>query len=439
MTKDEIIKKHKQYLFPSISLYYSDPLVTDHASMQHLWDVDGNKYLDFFGGIVTISVGHANPRVTGKIKTQIDKLQHASTVFPNEAVVALAEKIAQITPGEISQSFFSNSGTEANETAVQLARTFTGRFEVIALRHGYSGRSQMAQSAAGQNSWRKSLSAPAPGFVHAMNAYCYRCPLGKTYPSCEVACAKDVEAVIQTSTSGQIAAFLAEPIQGVGGFITPPKEYFKIVFKIVKDYGGLFIADEVQTAWGRTGKRWFGIEHWEVTPDIITSAKSLANGTPVGLTATRPEIAASFKGLQISTFGGNPVTSVAAKATIDLIEEDRLMDNADTVGRYYRDKLEELKDKHELIGDVRGMGLMQAIELVKDRTTKEPAPEATNQFMEHCRKGGLLVGKGGLFGNAIRTSPPLNISKADVDEAIRIMDTAFTAISPALAGAAGRR
>ena len=439
MTKDEIIKKHKQYLFPSISLYYSDPLVTDHAAMQHLWDVDGNKYLDFFGGIVTISVGHANPRVTGKIKAQIDKLQHASTVFPNEAVVALAEKIAQITPGEINQSFFSNSGTEANETAVQLARTFTGRFEIVALRHGYSGRSQLAQSAAGQNSWRKSLPAPAPGFVHAMNAYCYRCPLGKTYPSCEVACAKDVEAVIQTSTSGQIAAFLAEPIQGVGGFITPPKEYFKIVFKIVKDYGGLFISDEVQTAWGRTGKRWFGIEHWEVTPDIITSAKGLANGAPVGLTATRPEIAASFKGLQISTFGGNPVTSVAAKATIDLIEEDRLMDNADTVGRYYRDKLEGLKDKHELIGDVRGMGLMQAIELVKDRTTKEPAPEATNQFMEHCRKGGLLVGKGGLFGNAIRTSPPLNISKADVDEAIRIMDTAFTALSPALAGAAVRR
>lgn len=439
MTKDEIIKKHKQYLFPSISLYYSDPLVTDHASMQHLWDVDGNKYLDFFGGIVTISVGHANPRVTGKIKAQIDKLQHASTVFPNEAVVALAEKIAQITPGEISQSFFSNSGTEANETAVQLARTFTGRFEIVALRHGYSGRSQLAQSAAGQNSWRKSLPAPAPGFVHAMNAYCYRCPLGKTYPSCEVACAKDVEAVIQTSTSGQIAAFLAEPIQGVGGFITPPKEYFKIVFKIVKDYGGLFISDEVQTAWGRTGKRWFGIEHWEVTPDIITSAKGLANGAPVGLTATRPEIAASFKGLQISTFGGNPVTSVAAKATIDLIEEDRLMDNADTVGKYYRDTLEGLKDKYELIGDVRGMGLMQAMELVKDRTTKEPAPEATNQFMEHCRKGGLLVGKGGLFGNAIRTSPPLNISKSDVDEAIRIMDAAFTAISPALAGAAVRR
>jgi 4-aminobutyrate aminotransferase len=224
----------------------------------------------------------------------------------------------------------------------------------------------------------------------------------------------------------------------VGGFITPPKEYFKIVFKIVKDYGALFIADEVQTGWGRTGKRWFGIEQWEVTPDIITAAKGLGNGVPIGLTATRPEIAASFKGMHISTFGGNPVTSVAAKATIDIIEEDRLMDNADTVGRYYRDGLEGLKEKYELIGDVRGMGLMQAVELVKDRNTKEPAPEATNQFMEHCRKGGLLVGKGGLFGNVIRTSPPLNISKTDVDEAIRIMDQAFMAISPAMAGVGAR-
>jgi 4-aminobutyrate aminotransferase-like enzyme len=439
MTREEIIRKHKQYLFPSISLYYTDPLVTDHASMQYLWDTEGKKYLDFFGGIVTISVGHCNPRVTSKIKAQTDKLQHASTVFPNEAVVALAEKLAQITPGEISQSFLTNSGTEANETAVQLARMYTGNYEVVALRHGYSGRSLLAQSMAGQNTWRRSLPVPSQGIVHAINPYCYRCPFGLSYPDCGVACAKDVENVIQTTTSGQIAAFIAEPIQGVGGFITPPKEYFKIVFKIVKDYGGLFIADEVQTAWGRTGKRWFGIEQWEVTPDIITSAKGMANGSPVGVTMTRPEIAASFKGLQISTFGGNPVTSVAAKATIDLIEEDRLMDNAATVGSYYRQGLESLQEKHEVVGDVRGMGLMQAIELVKDRKSKDPAGPETAQFMEECRKRGLIVGKGGLYGNVIRTSPPLNISKADVDEAIRIMDEAFTAVAPAMAGSAKTR
>jgi len=427
MTRDEILKKHKQYLFPSVTNYYADPLVADHASMQYLWDSEGNRYLDFFGGIVTVSVGHANPRVTGPIKKQVDRLQHASTLFPNEAIVALAEKIAHLTPGELTQCMFTNSGTEANETAIQLARVHTGRFEIVALRHAYSGRSQLAQAMTGHNTWRRSLPGTL-GVVHAMNAYCYRCPLGKTYPSCDVACARDVEAVIQTTTSGQIAAFITEPIQGVGGFITPPPEYFKIVFRIVKDYGGLFISDEVQTGWGRTGKKWFGIEQWEVVPDMMTAAKGLGNGVPIGLTVTRPEIAASFKGLQISTFGGNPVTCVAAKAVIDLIEEDRLMDNAADVGAYFRAALEELQRKHPLIGDVRGMGLMQAMELVRDRTTKEPAPNETNAFMEECRKRGLLIGKGGLFGNVIRMSPPLNIARSDVDAAASIMDEALAAM-----------
>ena len=398
MTKDEIIRKHKQYIFPSVSTYYSDPLVTDHASMQHLWDVDGRKYLDFFGGIVTISVGHCNPKVTAKIKAQVDKLQHASTVFPNEAIVAIAEKLAQITPGEISQTYFTNSGTEANETAIQLARVHTSRFEIVALRHGYSGRSQLAQSLTGHAPWRASLPG-AFGVVHAMNPYCYRCPLGLTYPDCGVKCAQDVENVIQTTTSGQIGGFIAEPIQGVGGFITPPPEYFKIVFNIVKKYGGDFISDEVQTAWGRTGKKWFGIEHWEVTPDIITSAKGLANGVPVGVTMTRPEIAASFKGLQISTFGGNPVTSVAAKAVIDVIEEDKLAENAHVVGNYFHQGLEGLKEKYPLIGEVRGKGLLQALELVKDPKTKEPAPQETNRVLDEARRAGLIIGKGGLWGN----------------------------------------
>ena len=433
MTKQEIIAKYKQYLPSSVSTYFTEPLVTDHASMQHLWDADGKKYLDFFGGIVTISVGHANPRVTSKIKAQVDRLQHASTLFPNEAVVALAEKIAQITPGEISKSMFTNSGTEANETAVQLARVFTGNFEIVALRHGYSGRSQLAQAMTGHNTWRKSLPG-AWGVVHALNPYCYRCPFGATPDVCGIECAKDVESTIQTTTSGQIAAFIAEPIQGVGGFITPPKEYFKIVFKIVKDYGGLFISDEVQTGWGRTGKKWFGIEQWEVVPDIITAAKGMGNGVPIGGTFTRPEIAESFKGLQISTFGGNPVTSVACKAVIDIIEEDRLMDNADTVGRYFRQGLEGLKEKFPIIGDVRGLGLMQAIELVKDRKSKEPAAKETNQLLEAAREEGLLIGKGGLWGNVIRMSPPLNIAKNDVDEAIGKLDRALAKVSqPALA------
>ena len=430
MNKDEIIRKHKQYLFPSVSTYFAEPLVTDHGSMQYLWDVEGNKYLDFFGGIVTISAGHANPRITSKIKEQVDRLQHASTLFPNEAIVSLAEKLAQITPGEITKSYFTNSGTEANETAIQLARVYTGNYEVVALRHAYSGRSQLAQTMTGQSTWRRSLPLGF-GVVHAMNPYCYRCPLGKTYPECGVACAQDIEAVIQTTTSGKIAAFIAEPIQGLGGFITPPQEYFKIAFNIIKNYGGMFIDDEVQTAWGRTGKKWFGIEHWEVTPDIITAAKGLANGAPIGATLTRSDIANSFQGSQISTFGGNPVSCVAAKATIEVIEQDRLLDNAYHVGSYFRQGLEGLQEKYSLIGEVRGMGLMQGIELVKDRQTKEPAPQETAQLMEECRRGGLLVGKGGLWGNVVRMSPPLNINKADVDEAIRILDQAFGKVSKA--------
>ena len=435
MTRDEVIAKYKKYLFPSVTTYFTDALVTDHASMQYLWDSEGKKYLDFFGGIVTISVGHSNPKVTSKIKAQIDRIQHGSTVLPNEAIVALAEKIAQLTPGgNLTKTYFTNSGTEANETAVQLARTHTRNFEIIALRHGYSGRSQTAQSMTGMHSWRASLPG-AFGVVHALNPYCYRCPFGLSYPDCGVKCAEDVKNVIETTTSGSIAGFIAEPIQGLGGFIVPPPEYFKIVFKIVKQHGGDFISDEVQTAWGRTGKKWFGIEHWEVTPDIMTGAKSLGNGVPVGVTISTPEIAESFRGAQISTFGGNPVTSVACKAVIDVIEEENLRENAHSVGQHFHLGLEGLKEKHALIGDVRGMGMMQAIELVKDRKTKEPATQETNRVLDEARRAGLLIGKGGLYGNTIRMSPPLNISKADVDDAIKMLDIALTAVSGTSAAA----
>ena len=418
---DEVVRKHKEYLWPAVTNYYAKPLVTDRASMQWVWDLEGKKYLDFFGGILTIQVGHCNPKVTSKIKVQVERLQHTSTLYPNEAIVALAEKVAQITPGALQKSFFSNSGTEANEAALLLARMATGSYDVVALRHAYSGGSALAKAVTAQAPWRKAA-VISVGISHAINPYCYRCPLGLTYPDCEVRCANDVENLIQTGTSGHIAAFIAEPIQGVGGFITPPPEYFKIVFKIVKKYGGLFIADEVQTGFGRTGKKWFGIEQWEVTPDIITCAKGMANGSPVGATVTTAELADSFQGLTISTFGGNPVTSVAARATIEVIEEEKLLENCDVVGRYFRGKLEELQQKYPLIGDVRGMGLMQGLELVKDRQTKEPAAEATVQLMERARENGLLIGKGGLYGNVIRMSPMLNISKADVDEAVRILD-----------------
>jgi 4-aminobutyrate aminotransferase-like enzyme len=424
---EEIIRKHKQFIWPAVTNYYQKQLVADHASMQYLWDVEGNKYLDFFGGIVTIGVGHCNPKVTSKIKAQVDKLQHTSTLYPNEQIVALAEKLAEITPGKLQKSFFTSSGTEANETAILLARMASPSYDIVALRHAYSGGSMLAKSVTAQSAWRKG-GVVSVGISHAVNPYCYRCPLHLKYPDCNVACANDVESVIQTTTSGQIAAFIAEPIQGVGGFITPPPEYFKIVYRIVKNYGGLFISDEVQTGWGRTGKKWWGIEQWEVTPDIMTSAKSMGNGVPAGLTITTSELADKVQGLVIATFGGNPVTSAAVRAVIDVIEEDNLLENTQVVGGYFRKRLEELQQKYPLIGDVRGMGLMQALELVKDRQTKEPAPQETAQVMEAARNNGLLVGKGGLFGNVLRLSPPMNISKADVDEAIRMLDKAFSEV-----------
>jgi len=423
MTKDEILLAQREYLFPAVFHYYKTPLVVSHAKDQYVWDMDGNRYLDFFGGIVTISVGHCNDEVNRKVHAQIDRLQHVSTVFSNEPQVALAKKMASISPHQaLKKSFFTNSGSEANEAAILAARCYTGSTEIIALRHAYHGRSALTMGLTGQSTWR--MGPPTQvGISHAVNAYCYRCPYGLTYPSCEVRCANDVEEVIRSTTNGRIAGFIAEPIQGVGGFITPPKEYFPIVAGIVKKYGGVYISDEVQTAWGRTGGKWFGIEQWGVTPDIITSAKGLGNGTPIGLTLARAEIADAMKGVTISTFGGNPVATTAAKAVIDFIEEQNLAINAAEVGAHLRGRLEELKEKHTLIGDARGMGLLQAIELVEDRKTKKPATAETLALMESAREQGLLIGRGGMYGNVLRISPPMNIGKSDVDEFARILDS----------------
>jgi 4-aminobutyrate aminotransferase-like enzyme len=426
MTKDEIILAGREFLYPAVFHYYQEPLVIARAKDQYVWDADGNQYLDFFGGIVTISVGHCNEDVNAAVHRQMDRLQHVSTVFATEPAAALAKKIASITPGgRLTKSLFTNSGTEANETAVLTARCYTGNTEIVALRHSYHGRSGMAMSATGQGAWR--LGPAQPGVVHAHNAYCYRCPFGLKYPDCGIRCAEDMEDLIRSATNGRIAGFIAEPVQGVGGFITPPKEYFPIVEKIVRNHGGLFISDEVQTGWGRTGNRWFGIEHWGVTPDIITGAKGLANGAPIGLTVARPEVADSLRGLTISTFGGNPVTATQAKAVLDFIEEHDLKTNCAETGAYLREGLEALKEKHPIVGDVRGMGLLQALELVEDLQTKQPATALTALVMDAARENRLLVGKGGMFGNVLRISPPMNVGRADVDQFLELLDASLAA------------
>jgi 4-aminobutyrate aminotransferase len=423
----DLISKQKEFIWPCAATYYAEPIALERGEGMYVWDTEGNRYLDCFGGVLTTSIGHARPEVVEAVSAQIAKIGHTSALYINRPQVELAEKIAEITPGNLKKSFFTNSGTEADETAMVLARIYTGRSEIIALRHAYHGRSVMNMTASGHSTWKVAGSL-TQGIVHAHPPYCYRCPFNLEPESCAMECARDVEELIQTSTSGQVAAFIAEPILGVGGFITPPKDYFKVVTEIIRRYGGIFICDEVQTGWGRTGDVWCGIEHWEVEPEVMTFAKGMANGTPIGCTTAIPEIADKYPGLTFSTFGGNPVTSVAALATIRVIEENELPRNARVVGDYLRSKLEELKDKYPVIGDVRGMGLMQAIEFVKDRQTKEPDPQSVLRVFEETRKCGVLIGKGGLWSNVIRIAPPLIASKSDIDEMVAGLDTAFSSL-----------
>ncbi len=426
----EIREKHARYLWPSVANYYQEPIALQSGNGLRLRDYDGKEYLDFFGGILTVSIGHCDPRVTEPLKAQIDRLGHVSTLFPTLPIVELAERLARLAPGELSKSFFTASGTEADETAVALAQVYTGAQEIIALRHGYSGRSMLAQSLTAHAPWR-AVSTQIAGVKHALAPYCYRCPLGLKYPSCEIKCAEDIEELIQTTTTGRIAGFLAEPIQGVGGFVTPPPEYFQKAVEIVRRYGGVFICDEVQTGFGRTGSKFFGIEHWGVQPEIMTMAKGVANGMPLGVTIATPEIADSFKKLTISTFGGNPMSCAAANATLQVMEDEKIPQNSEKMGARLRAGLLEIQKKHpKVLGDVRGMGLMQGLELVVDELSgdRTPNPQAVGRLFEETKKRGLLIGKGGLHGNVIRISPPMTVGESEIDEALKILEESFEAI-----------
>ena len=412
--QSEAVRKHKEYLFPAIAMYYKEPIALTRGEGAWVWDDQGNKYLDAFGGILTVSIGHQNPKVVEAVVNQIKKINHTSTVYANEPQSDLAEKLAQIAPGKLRKSFFTSSGTEANETAIGAAKAYTGRHDLVVLRHSYSGRSATTLGMCGQHTWKK-IPNLVPGIHHAHAPYCYRCPFNLEYPECGLKCAEDIEELILTETGGEIAAFFVETVIGAGGFIVPPPGYFEKAAAIARKYGGLFITDEVQAAWGRTGDKMFGIEHWNVTPDILTSAKGMGNGAPIGLTIATPEVADKFPGVTIATFGGNPVSSAAALATIQVIEDENLKHNAAVVGKHLGERFKQLKEKHQLVGDARGLGLMQALELVKDRKTKEPAPQATNAVFEEAKKKGVLMGKGGVYGNVIRTGLMLNSTKEQAD------------------------
>jgi 4-aminobutyrate aminotransferase-like enzyme len=427
-THESILERYKRVMFPAAAPYHGDnPLIVSHAKDQYIYDVDGRRYLDFFGGVLTVSVGHCNDEVTKATHEQLDKVQHTTTIYINEIMVRLAEKVAELAPGRLQKVYFTSSGTEANETAVLAARMYTGNPTIITLRHAYSGRSMTAMSLTAHGTWRLG-GVVDPYIRHVRNPYTFRAPAGMSAEQLVDLCIQDLEETLATVTDGKIAAFMAEPIQGVGGFIVPPMDYFKRVYPIIKAAGGVFIADEVQTGWGRTGDKWFGIEQWGVEPDIMTFAKGMGNGTPIGCTITTPEIADAVKGATFSTFGGNPVTMATALATIEYIEKHDLKRNAAVQGAALRAKLEELKQEFNWIGEVRGMGLMQALEIVKPGTT-EPDPARTMALMNAAKDHGLLIGKGGLYGNVIRISPHLNVSSADMTAGCDIIAKACVAVS----------
>ena len=428
-TSDDIRRKHRDYLLPAVANYYEEPVVLDRGAGLRVQDLDGREYLDFFGGILTVAVGHGNEKVNTAIKAQVDRLGHVSSCYPVVPVVELAERLAHLTPGRLQKSIFQASGTEADDTAVTLAQVSTGALEVVALRHGYSGRGMLAQSLTGHASWR-AVPSQVAAVKHAMAPYCYRCPLGLEYPSCKVRCATDIEEMIKTTTTGNVAAMIAEPLLGVGGFVAPPAEYFEIAVDIVRRHGGLFICDEVQTGFGRTG-RMFGIEHYGVEPDIMTMAKAIANGMPLAVTIATPEIADAFQKLTISTFGGNPVSCAAAHATINVMEQDGLVENAERMGERLMDGLRSLQRAHSAkIGDVRGKGLMVGVELVVDEAggDRTPDPAAVARLFEETKRRGLLLGKGGLYGNVVRVAPALNVDADAIDEALRILGESFDAM-----------
>ncbi len=427
-TSDEVREGHRRHLFPCVANFYEEPAVLVEGKGTRLTDLDGTTYLDFFGGILTVSLGHSNEEINAAVIAQIQRLTHVSTLYPTVPIVELAEKLARVTPGGLEKCFFTASGTEADETAVMMAQVSTGNTELIALRHGYSGRSLLAQSLTAHQTYR-AIPTQVAAIKHAPAPYCYRCPFKLEYPSCGVACAKDLDELIQTTTTGRIAGMLVEPIQGVGGFVTPPKEYFQIAAEIVRKHGGVMIADEVQTGFGRTGKMW-GIEQYDVEPEIMTMAKGIANGFPLGAIVATAPIADSLTKGSISTFGGNPVSCTAASKVLDIIERDDLTSNAEQMGAILREGLEALQKKHSrIVGDVRGMGLMQAIELVKneDAGDRTPNPEATKVLFEETKKRNLLIGKGGLWGNTIRIAPALNIGEDELREGLSILGEALAA------------
>jgi len=418
----DTIQKYKDYVMTGF-MKSVVPIVIEKAKGATITDVNGRDYLDCFSGISVVNAGHGNPNVIAAAKSQIDKLVHcASYIYHAQPVADLAEKIAHITPRGLTKTFFGNSGAEAIEGALKLARLYTGKHEYISLHASFHGRSWGTLSITG-NMGRKKRGGPyAPGIAFAPAPYAYRSQWRSDPEECGRHCAKAVDDVVRFATSNDVAAFIAEPVMGEGGIIVPPPNYFREVKKVLDKYGILFIADEVQSGFARTGKM-FAIEHYGVDPDILVTAKGIADGFPLSAFTTRPEIADAFKpGDHLSTFGGNPVSCAASLANIEYIERENLPARATETGNYAMAKLRQLQNQNPIIGEVRGLGLMIGVELVKDEKLT-PATVEAEAIRDSLLRQGVLVGVGGIYGNVIRFQPPLIVSRPQIDQAI----TAFAA------------
>src|SRR3954451_22490588 len=427
-SRDEVAALRKQYLNPGIFLYYKKPIMLVEGKMQYVWDENGRRYLDALGGIVTISVGHCHPDVVEAARRQNETLQHSTTIYLHPNIAQYAEKLAAKMPGDLKVCYFVNSGSEANDLALLLARASTGNYDMIALRNAYHGGNASGMGLTAHHTWK--FNTPHSfGVHHAMTPDPFRGYWGRDDADAGRKYAADVKNLIDYATSGQIAGFIAESIQGVGGYIVFPDGYLKNVYEHVRAAGGVCIADEVQTGFGRTGTHFWGFETQGVIPDIVTMAKGIGNGCPLAAVVTTPEIAATVANrTHFNTFGGNPVVCAQGQAVLEVIEREKLQENSLKLGQRILDGLGKLKERHNIVGDVRGKGLMLGIELVKDRATKEPAKAECAQVVESAREMGLLLGKGGLWGQTIRFAPPMSINEADADFVVDVLDRSLAGL-----------
>ncbi|MDQ1460102.1 MAG: 4-aminobutyrate aminotransferase [Actinomycetota bacterium] len=428
--------RHRRVLPHWVDQMYEQPLELVRGKGTHVWDADGNEYLDFFGGIVTVALGHGLPEVQAALRDQLDAIIHSSTLYLIRPMVELAELLVELSPAGIDCAFFVGSGTEAVEAALLVATNYRRSNQVISFRQSYHGRSFGAVGVTGQRGYSPTSFSPL-NVQYAPYANCLRCPFHLSYPSCEVACAHDLRTVIESQTSGDVAAVIVEPIQGVNGFVTPPPEFLPIIREICDEYGILLIADEVQTGFGRTGESMWGIEADGVVPDLMVLAKGLGNGLPIAAVLGRSDVMNSLGAGSISTFGGNHLVTAGALAAVRYGRDHDLTANARRQGARLRAGLDAIGARHpHAIAEVRGKGLMQALDFADDDERHSPRPDLASAVQERCREGGLLVGKGGVAWNVLRLSPALVIDESEIDRALAILsDACAQALEPQEPGA----